>query len=266
MKKIIVIPAGRKRYLEILLKYLIAYKNEFDELRLWLNTENKDDIDYMVSMSNKYDFITTQEAKIPRNGCIIYHYFKECIDENAVYLRLDDDIVFIERNAINKIFEFRINNPDYFLVYGNIINNAIISHLHQRKGLLPKNPFISYSALSEIGWKDPKYGEIIHNLFIEKINKNEIDNYYLDNWILLEFERVSINVISFLGKDFKEFNGNVGINEELWLSCDKPKELNRPNIIFGKSIFTHYAFFTQRIHLDNTDVLKKYNDLCLNIN
>jgi hypothetical protein len=30
MKKIITTPSGRKRYLEILLEYLIKYKNEFN--------------------------------------------------------------------------------------------------------------------------------------------------------------------------------------------------------------------------------------------
>jgi hypothetical protein len=263
MKKIIVIPAGRKRYLKILLEYLIKYKDQFNEVILWVNTENEEDVSYMEEMSNKYDFIKLQRAKIPREGCIIYHYFEECVDENAVYLRLDDDIVFIDKEAIKNIFDFRINNPEYFLVYGNIVNNAIISYLHQRKGLIPKLPIFTYSSVCEKGWSTPKYAELIHNSFIKRAYTNDIKSYYMDNWILLDYERVSINAISFLGKDFKEFNGKVGHSEEMWLSCDKPMELNRPNVICGNSVFSHYSFYTQRIDLDKTDILEKYNKICM---
>lgn len=44
MKRIVIIPAGRKRYLEILLNYLKFYKDEYDRLDIWLNTNNKEDI------------------------------------------------------------------------------------------------------------------------------------------------------------------------------------------------------------------------------
>ena len=38
MKRIIVTPAGRKRYLAILIKYLVKQKHSFDSWQIWCNT------------------------------------------------------------------------------------------------------------------------------------------------------------------------------------------------------------------------------------
>ena len=59
MNNIVVTPAGRKTYLEILLKYMIKSKNEnqFDRWDLWLNTNIKENIDYCYQLSTTYDWI-----------------------------------------------------------------------------------------------------------------------------------------------------------------------------------------------------------------
>jgi hypothetical protein len=266
MKKILVTPAGRKRYLEILFNHLKNLKNEFDEWILWVNTENVDDIQYMEKLENENDFIKLQRTKIGVRGSqTIHHFFKECADENSVYIRLDDDVVYVKSNSLKDLFDFRINNPNYFLVYGNIVNNAILSHLHQRKGTLTNEFKFGYHCTDHNGWNNPIAVESIHRKFFEKNNNNQLDDFLLHDWILRDYERCSINVISWLGSEFKKFNGEVGIDEENWLSCDKPNELQKPNIIFGNCLFVHYAFFTQRLHIDNTDILELYKDISINI-
>ena len=57
MKIIVVTPAGRKRYLKILLKNLQKQKNDFDEWHLWENTRNKEDEIYIKELEKKYDWI-----------------------------------------------------------------------------------------------------------------------------------------------------------------------------------------------------------------
>ena len=98
MKRIIVTPAGRKKYLEILYRYLVRDYNygHFNEWHLWANTLIKEDIDYINFLSDKYDFIKIVNSKIPVDGIkSIGHFFEDYIDEKIVYLRLDDDIVWI---------------------------------------------------------------------------------------------------------------------------------------------------------------------------
>jgi hypothetical protein len=266
MKRILVTPAGRKKYLEILFNHLKNLKNEFDEWILWVNTENTDDIRYMEKLESENEFIKLQRTKIGVKGNeTIFHFFKECVDENSVYIRLDDDIVYVKPNSLNNLFDFRINNPNYFLVYGNIVNNAILSHLHQKKGTLTNEVKFGYHCADHNGWNNPIAAESIHQKFFELNKNNQITDFSLNNWILRDYERVSINVISWLGSEFKKFDGKVGVDEEQWLSCDKPKEIQKPNIIFGDCLFVHYAFFTQVQHIDNTDILELYKDISINI-
>ena len=60
------------------------------------------------------------------------------------------------------------------------------------------------------------------------------------------YKKFELKTIDFIHNkhifSFKKFNGEVGVSEETWLSSDKPKELNSPNIIFGKSLFKICAF------------------------
>jgi len=262
MKRILVTPAGRKRYLEILFEYLKCLTNEFDEWILWVNTENQDDIQYIEKLERENEFIKLQRATRDINGSeSIYHYFEKCIDEDSVYIRLDDDIVYIKENSLNNLFNFRIDNPDYFLVYGNIVNNALLSYLYQEKGILDNEFKFGYRCTDQTGWNNPLAAESIHRDFFEKYNENKLDDYIIDNWVLKNYERCSINVISWLGSEFKKFNGKVGMDEEQWLSCDKPSQIKKPNIIFGNSLFTHYAFYTQRPYIESTNILEEYRNI-----
>ena len=82
-----------------------------------------------------------------------------------------------------------------------------------------------------------------------------------NDWILYFNERVSINCISWLGSTFSEFDGQVGHDEEQWLACDAPVLKNKMNIIYGGFVCVHYSFFTQRDHLDKTDILQLYKNI-----
>jgi hypothetical protein len=70
-KKIIVVtPAGRKRYMEPLLKYILREKDIIDEYRIWVNTGNKEDIEYFYSLKKEYpDFITLDERFTEEPDC-----------------------------------------------------------------------------------------------------------------------------------------------------------------------------------------------------
>jgi hypothetical protein len=266
MKKIITTPAGRQKYLEVLLKNLIKNKQDFDEWHLWLNTTNQEDIIYCQSLADTYSWIKAIPLSIPHNGNLSIHsFFRDCADHDAVYIRLDDDIVFLEKNFCKKLFQYRVDNPDPFLVYGNIVNNACISHLHQRYGALGVNtPHIEYSCMGNM-WRAEAAQHVynMHQEFIGKVKQyNSVDFMrFSPAWILNLYERVSINCISWLGKTFAEFGGNVGYDEEAWLSMDKPASMGKPNVIFGDAVCAHFSFYTQRDFLDKTDVLQQYSTI-----
>jgi hypothetical protein len=267
MRRIIVTPAGRQRYLERLFKHLEKQKSSFDEWHLWMNTGVASDIAYAERLASEHSWITTvyiQDDDASKTGYTsqrIHRFFPlDAADENTVYLRLDDDIVWLEATFVSKMFEYRLSRPEPFLVYGNIINNALLSYLHQRAGVVPLAPKrCGYACMDSVGWKDPLFAESVHRAFLaSKLLKPW---QHFERWVLYCYERCSINAVAWLGKDFAAFEGRVGTEEEDWLSVQKPKELQRPNEIYGQAVCVHFAFYTQREHLDATDILELYDGL-----
>jgi len=258
LKVVVVTPAGRKRYLEVLVPQVAALRPIVDEYRLWVNTENQEDIKYMEALEKEYKgFIKLDRLKDGQqfeNNLSIYYFFKNCCDPNTIYVRFDDDVVYIDKENFAKFVEFRFKHPEFYLVYGNILNNSVITYLHQKFGKLPliKGMHAEYLCTGDNGWKSTEFAEGLHRIIL----KNSPENFRFPGvWILSEYERVSINCISWKGEGF---DGNVGKDEEMWLSCDRPRELKRPNCIFGDFVCVHYAFHVQREKLDQTDILKQY--------
>jgi len=51
----------------------------------------------------------------------IWQYYKDYIDDDTIYIKLDDDICFFEMDAVKNLIEHRINNPKPLFVFGNIV-------------------------------------------------------------------------------------------------------------------------------------------------
>lgn len=267
-KLVIVTPAGRKKYMEILLKYILKQKNIIDEYRIWVNTTNEDDLIWFNEIGNKYKELVKleylpQDVNVDGNRSI-YKFFENCIEEDTIYLRFDDDIVWMEDDFIEKIVKFRIENPRYFLIFGNIINNAVIDHVHQNNGVLYSCK-IKNDCLCSNGWGNPVLAEEKHRTFLKNLNNGNINMYRFET--LESVKRISINCICWFGKEFKRFNGIVSreIGEEHWLSEVKPSVIRKKNCVFGNAICSHYSFWVQREYLDNTDILEKYAEIARNI-
>lgn len=217
----------------------------------------------MQSVQKEYpDFIKLEYLTVPHNGTqSICSFFKNCIDKNTVYVRFDDDIVMIDDvDSFKKFLKFRVDNPQYFMVYANILNNSVLAHLHNRFGTLnTDHGFAAHNCMDDTGWKDPKFAENIHRQVLEK---KDLSYFHFNKvWVLHDYERVSINCISWLGEEFAQFDGVVGDDEEQWLASDKPSQIKKPNVIYGEFTVVHYAFYTQREHIDKTDILSQYKKL-----
>jgi hypothetical protein len=261
MKRIIVTPSGRKDYLSILINYLSKFKEQFDEWHLWVNTVNPTDIEYMESLRQKYHWIKLIPLTVPyERSSSIYSFFSiDACDPECVYLRLDDDIVYIDSYAIENIFNYRLSNKQPFLVSGNVVNNGICNHIHQRLGACKIDHILDYNSMGN-SWYNPSIAIDIHEAFLKSYFSGETYKYTsFSSWVLNLYERISINVISWLGSTFKEFEGIVGKDEEKWLSVDKPASIKTHNVICGTALFSHYSYYTQIGTLDETKILHKYS-------
>lgn len=260
---IIVTPAGRRRYLEILYKYLNSQKTDFSEWHLWVNTTNQDDIDYMHNLASNNSWIKCINARWPINGNMsIGPFFEFTKDINTIYIRLDDDIVYLEPGFIYKMKTARESFRTPLFMYPNIINNAIISHLH--RSLIDYPNATKYECMDDVAWKDPKFCEQIHRTFIESVKSSSLDKWRttFTRHMPINFARVSINCISWFGSDMKNIIRTIRGDEEEYISNRAPRLHNRPNIIVNDPICVHFAFYTQREYIEeHTDILEQYRQL-----
>jgi hypothetical protein len=284
LKRIIVTPAGRKKFLEISSKYLIHYQHEFDEWHLWCNTDVPEDLAYINELSNNNSFIkivpppTREEIDRTCNcdrfwhegsqlvyACTIPYFLAvDSSDENAVYLRLDDDIIFIKKDSIKNIFEYRESNTENFLVYGNIVNNGAISHIHQNIGALSKEfGEVVFDCMDKLGLYSGPFALFSHYNFFDKYNADLLDTYNFGLYELKDYTRVCIQAISWRGEDYKKFDGAIpkGVHEEVYQSCIRPEIENKKNVIFGDSLFCHYAAEVHAGYINSTSILSMYKEL-----
>lgn len=249
-------PAGRSRYLAILFDHLYMQTASFDEWHLLMNTSDVRDIAYCERLCMSNPWIQTKYARgsDPASANLNIHRFLNefCRDPDAVYLRLDDDIVFLSESFVATMFDFRLEHPDPFLVYANIINNAVVSWIHQKLGNFRFAVHSGYSAIDDVGLHDPEFAAALHSEFLRS---HDDPKWLFDRWLATEYERISINAVSWFGQDLNE---PVEADEEHWLSVARPKELSRPNMICGSAVCVHFAFQPQRATLDSCGLLDRY--------
>lgn len=144
-KVVICTPAGREKYLSVFKKFIYKKIESglIDGWQLWLNTVDENDITYLYSMEKenpKVKVIKLDEEITPTwetyNALQTYKFFLQAHDDDTIYIRFDDDIVWCEEGAIEKICKARIDRPNAYVIYPNIINSTICTSWHQEIGAL----------------------------------------------------------------------------------------------------------------------------------
>lgn len=281
---ITVTPAGRKPYLEILAAHLLKQREHIDEHHFWVNTRNQEDIEYLEELAGQYpDFFQLKRRafyEVTRPNNSIWQYFQDCLDDDTIYIRLDDDICYIEPDAIETLAKFRADQREPFLILGNIVNNAICSYYQQQRGLIPQQwGRVERVCMSRVGWDSKRFAQRLHTLFLEDIRKGKTQRWKFSPQPLDDYCRFSINAICWFGEDMKRvpelaiqdlyrnrllhYDGNYQIsNEEEMLTMYLPAKFGRPNVICGDALFGHFAFYPQRAYLEGvTTLLDDYRDL-----
>jgi len=262
MKLIVVTPAGREKYLRLLSHYVLQ-SSEVAEWHLWDNCRNAADRAYLHSL-----VATDPRCKLKQlpgadgNFSIIGSFFQFCDDPDALYLRLDDDIVFIEEGFFPRFVaraEAERGKSLWFapLIINNSICGSMIKHLSR---VLIEGP-VTCQAMCPFSWAFPNFPEALHPVFIEAIKQGRLDDFRVPDREI-RMSRFSINALGFFGAE-KIALGDLFMPagypaEEEWLSAILPAKINRGGKILGDLLVAHFSFYPQEHRLLQTDILDAY--------
>lgn len=288
------IPWGRQQTASMLVPYLIRehLAGVLDEVMICMNVDRDtsggfdhrqwSDIDYAHSLVSKYPSLfriylcpgpDTPELKgqVPdewfggyrnpkqMNTMRFYHYMQ---DRNTMYLRFDDDIVWIHRDAIKNMVDFKLDNPGYLAVFPTIWNNAISSYCLQQWGHLDtKLGIVQPNAVDPVGWGYPLFAEYVHNVLLHHLDHDHEDACLTDKiYELGHRQQFSVSSFCISGDEYADVKGVLTWDEEEhWLTQHYTGEVNRCNVVYGMSQVSHLTFFTQREFIwKNTGIPHRY--------
>lgn len=251
--------AGRRRYMQYLIPYVITC-HIVDRYDIWVNTMDSQDIEFFKMVANKYPKINLvwQPDGVFNGNLSINAFYRNCVEEDTIYFKLDDDIIWMEDDLINKMIKFRVDNPDYFLVSPLVINNSLSTYLLQICNKIHLNKYYDSSCGHYILWRNGKFALELHNWFLDNyLVKNRVSDLYIGTHPM-GMTRFSINAILWFGRDMKKFGGQVEGDDEEFLSCIYPTKNGLTNCWNCNAVLSHFAFFPQREQLDSWKILERY--------
>jgi hypothetical protein len=262
MKLIVVTPAGREKYLRLLSHYILR-SPDVAEWHLWDNCRNESDRAYLRTLAASDPRCKLKQLPGANGGfAIIGSFFRFCDNPDAFYVRLDDDIVFIEDGLFKKFLERALAERGKAIWFAPIIiNNAICNVLLQQFSRIAIKGPITCQAMCPYSWGHASLPEALHPVFIDAVRLGRLDDFRVPDREL-RLTRFSINAIGFFGAekialgDLFMRPGNGG--EEEWLSAVLPAKLDRPAKIFGDLVVSHFSFYPQEHRLLQTGLLDAY--------
>lgn len=266
MKNIIIVPVGRKRFLEMTMQHVFSSRLA-DEIHLWYNPRSQEDVEYIKSIPTMDGRVKIVEIPGQYMGkwSINDFYKHDAMDENAIYLKIDDDVIWFEDGGIDKVLQFRKEHPEWFVVSPLPINNGVGAFMLKDKikfHPVKESVLIGESQAENIHhcqfYTRPGMGKKCHEFLLDHIDR--LDELRVPDRIT--DTRFSINAISWFGLDFK----NLGLDftdDEQNITVDFPRKVGLKNCIMGNVLCAHYAFGPQLAGIDDTDILDRYRQLPL---
>ncbi|KAI0199284.1 hypothetical protein F4808DRAFT_218989 [Astrocystis sublimbata] len=134
---------GRKRTVDFLDCYLqqnLAVNGGYlDEVWFMVHTNIEDDLDYLgelVERRSQYQIVATGDCEGSNYACM----WNKVVEDDTIYVKIDDDIVFIHPDAIPQLVSTRIAEPHPFAISANLVNSPFTGYRHYEVGAI--HPFL----------------------------------------------------------------------------------------------------------------------------
>ncbi|KAI0111470.1 hypothetical protein F4814DRAFT_356118 [Daldinia grandis] len=131
---------GRKRTVDFLDCYLqqnLAVNGGYlDEIRFMVHTNNEDDLEYLNGLVSQrkehYHIVEAGTCEGSSYGCI----WDSVVENDTIYVKIDDDIIFIHPDAIPQLVHTRIAIPHPFAISANLVNSPLTGYEHFHVGAI----------------------------------------------------------------------------------------------------------------------------------
>ena len=260
-KVIVVTPAGRRRYLELLQHYILADTSVF-EWHLWDNCRSEDDRSYINKLAFTHEKIKVVRAEgVDGTNRSVNGFYRFCKDPSAFYIKLDDDIVYLPKDFGISLYRSAFHEKGKYLWWSPlVINNAVCSWLLKYHSRILITDQLSCQASHPVGWADYKFAEWLHRRFLQDLNQHNTTDFTVDDFVV-SLSRFSINCLGMFGSDIRDIGERfcpVDVDDEEWISAYLPSRLNLPGRVVGSLLISHFSFNTQEPELLKANLLEEY--------
>jgi hypothetical protein len=273
-------PYGREATVSILAQYMLREHERgiVDEWWLCMNTD-VDQVDDLV-FAMKLDLMQGESKWIKRlerpehcprltpkqrNTGYFYRYMT---DPDTVFVRFDDDIVYVHEDAIERLVRHRLEVQEGVLSFPVMWNNSIISWYAQQAGIIPRELGVvgGPHCMDPMGWANGQFAVSIHELLLGSLEAGEDGSKFFlyQDFSLPVGTQFSVSVFASLGSMYANLE-EPGVlqpsEEESWHTVHQPKRIGVPNMIVGNALVSHYTFFPQGPIVRATNILDRYRSL-----
>ncbi|KAI0131589.1 hypothetical protein F4776DRAFT_671595 [Hypoxylon sp. NC0597] len=183
---------GRKRNVDILDCYLrqnlVSYGGYLDEVWFMVHTLNEDDIHWLRGFVNEepeYKYFDLGPCAGEKYGCI----WEFAVEKDTMYIKIDDDILYIHHDAIPQLVHTRLAQPHPYAVSAQLVNSPVTGLQQYHYGaihpFLP-DPYHGTHRKAAEAWRPSELGlypEAMLPLSGDLINVNS--SYRGHRWLLL---------------------------------------------------------------------------------
>ncbi|KAI0893172.1 hypothetical protein F4806DRAFT_211908 [Annulohypoxylon nitens] len=134
---------GRKRYVDLLDCYLqqnlASNGGYFDEVWFMAHTKVEDDVEWVEELVKKtpgYKLVGKGVCEGKKYKCM-WNY---AVEDNTIYVKIDDDIVYIHQDAIPQLIHTRIALPHPYAISANLVNSPVTGMEQYHYGAI--HPFL----------------------------------------------------------------------------------------------------------------------------
>jgi len=253
---VLVVTYGRRRYFRSLLPYILRELDLFDEVVLWKNTKDSNDLKFLDDVLNalrdkglRDKFTSIHPAKVTGTKDGVFPVYRKLNDPKTVYIKIDDDVVWVAPGGFTALAKFAIDHEDDYAVFSaNMVNSGPADVLHQRQGASASEPLVFKEKNPYKNLLTSSGAAQVHESLQNAVASGEESlNKYVVEHVFVNSPRWSINCIAFFGNLFNDRDyKKLEEDDERYISRNLSKKKNKNNAIAGSALMAHYSFESQR--------------------